>query len=84
MVHVVGHSDQDAQSATTESGKGGLQLDVLLKHRLVHRLLDEANHGLVVIVVRFAATTDLLLVFTLEEAGNEFLAEFPFLGGFVL
>ena len=84
MVHVVSHSDQNAQSASSESSELQLQFNVLLEYRLMHHFLDEADHGLVKIVIRLAATCNVPPVFLLEETRNQLLTEFSLLPVFVL
>ena len=48
----------------------------------MHHFLDEADHGLVKIVIRLAANVP--PVFLLEETRNQLLTEFPLLPVFVL
>ena len=50
----------------------------------MHQFLDEADHGLVKIVIRLAATCNVPPVFLLEDTRNQLLTEFPLLPVFVL
>lgn len=50
----------------------------------MHHFLDEADHGLVKIVIQLAATCNVPPVFLLEETRNQLLTEFPLLPVFVL